>query len=167
VEYFAAFEQTALSDWVRSSPSYVFGFPGILVLHALGMGFLAGGNIVIDLRLLGLASQAPVRTLRSFLPVLWAALAVNAFSGVLLLIGYPTKALTNPLFYFKMLCIAAAVALLDYFRRTVLRSGADSPTGRIKLLAALSLALWITVITAGRLLAYTHTWLTAGHRAHF
>jgi hypothetical protein len=97
--FFAWLEDSALSTWIRSSPSVVFGFPGILVLHALGMAFLAGASIALSLCTLGLAPGLPTASFRGFVPVLWIALVVNVFSGVLLVIGYPTKALTNPLFY--------------------------------------------------------------------
>ena len=47
--------------------------------------------------------------MQRFLPVMWFGFWLNAISGVLLLIGYPTKALTNPVFYLKLLFIALAV----------------------------------------------------------
>jgi hypothetical protein len=43
-----------------------------------------------------------------FLPLLWLAFAINVISGILLLIAYPTKALTNPLFYVKLCLVALA-----------------------------------------------------------
>ena len=93
--FLAWVESTALSQWVVGSPS-MFAFPGILVLHAIGMGFAVGVSVAIDLRILGVASRVPLAEMRRFLPVLWAGFWLNAASGVLLLIGYPTKALTNP-----------------------------------------------------------------------
>ena len=36
---------------------------------------------------------------------MWAGFWINALSGILLLIAYPTKALTNPLFYAKLVLI--------------------------------------------------------------
>ena len=50
--FFAWLESTALSQWVIGSPS-LFAFPGILTLHAFGMGFAAGISAVLDLRILG------------------------------------------------------------------------------------------------------------------
>jgi len=94
--------------------------------------------------------------------VMWAGFWVNAFSGVLLLIAYPTKALTNPLFYFKLALIGVGVALAIRIRREVHglnASDAISPP-LARRLAAVSLACWVAVIFAGRLLAYTCTRLT-------
>ena len=42
---------------------------------------------------------------------MWAGFWVNAVSGVLLLIAYPTKALTNPLFYVKLVLIAIGLGI--------------------------------------------------------
>ena len=109
--FLAWVESTALSEWVVSSPS-MFAFPGILVLHAIGMGFAVGVSAALNLRILGVAPQVPLAEMRRFLPVLWAGFWVNAVSGVLLLIGYPTKALTNPVFYLKLTLIAVAMVLL-------------------------------------------------------
>jgi hypothetical protein len=94
---------------------------------------------------------------------MWAGFWVNAFSGVLLLIAYPTKALTNPLFYLKLTLIALALGLGQKIRGHLL-SGAVAAGVRapkpLKVLAAVSLVLWVISITAGRFLAYTCTRLT-------
>ena len=97
-------ESTALSQWVVGSES-MFAFPGILALHAIGMGFAVGICLALDLRILGVAPGVRIAEMRRFVPVVWAAFWLNAVSGVLLLIGYPTKALTNPVFYLKLLLI--------------------------------------------------------------
>ena len=98
-------ESTPLNEWIIGSPS-LFAFPGILALHAIGMGFAAGLSAAIDLRILGVARMVPLPEMRRLLPILWAGFWLNAASGILLLIGYPTKALTNPVFYLKLTLIA-------------------------------------------------------------
>jgi hypothetical protein len=149
-------ESTALSQWVVGSTS-MFAFPGILALHAIGMGFAAGIGVAIDLRVLGVAPGVPLTEMRRFLPVLWAGFWLNAVSGVLLLVGYPTKALTNPVFYLKLLLITVAMVLV---RR--ISAGFDTAPPRLqRQFATLSLLCWTGAITAGRLLAYTYNRLTA------
>src|SRR5262245_30106660 len=101
----------------------MFAFPAIVTLHTIGMGFLAGSSAAIDLRILGFAPRVPLKVMAQFLPLLWMAFAVNAISGALLLIGYPTKALTNPVFYAKLGLIALAIALVYRISATVLRAG--------------------------------------------
>jgi len=171
--FLAWVESTWLSQWVVGSPS-MFAFPGILTLHAIGMGFAVGVSVAIDLRILGVAPNVPLRELRRFLSILWAGFWLNAVSGVLLLIGYPTKALTNPVFYLKLTLIAAAMVLLVRISRQVFAtaSGAslnpldplDPPiSSRLRNLAIASLICWSGAITAGRLLAYTYHRLTQSH----
>lgn len=154
-------ETSALSIWVRDSPS-VFAFPIILSFHTIGMGFLAGMNAAIALRILGFAPRVPLIEARRVFPVLWAGFWLNALSGVVLLIAYPTKALTNPMFYFKLTCVALGLVVQTLIRRRVLAhaAGVDLMPVSGKLLAMASLLLWAAVITSGRLLAYTYVKLT-------
>ena len=153
-------ESTAFSVWMRESPS-LLAFPGILAAHTIGLGLLAGLNGALDLRLLGVARDIPVSAFRRFLPLMWLGLWMNALSGVALLLAYPTKALTNPVFYLKLVLIAGNLFVL----RTVLQrvEKAVAVPG-LKLLAAGSLIGWAVVITAGRLLAYTCTRLMVDER---
>ena len=156
-------ESTALSQWVVGSPS-LFAFPGILALHAIGMGFAVGICLALDLRVLGVAPGVQIAQMRRFVPIVWVAFWINAISGVLLLIGYPTKALTNPVFYLKLLLIAVGLVLFGRIGRRVFDDAAgdrraESPA--VRRLAIVSMACWVGAITAGRFLAYTYTRLTA------
>ena len=117
------------------------------------MGFAVGVSAAIDLRILGVAPNVPLQELRRFLPILWAGFWLNAVSGVLLLIGYPTKALTNPVFYLKLTLIAVAMVLLVRISRQVFATGSgaslspldrlDPPiSSRLRNLAIASLVCW-------------------------
>ena len=152
-------ETSALSVWVRESPS-VFAFPIILACHTVGMGFLAGMNAAIALRLLGFAPGVPLAAARRVFPVLWAGFWLNAVSGVVLLIGYPTKALTNPVFYFKLLCVALGLVVQTVIRRRLLEDEQSDVPFWGKMFACASLAVWTAVIFSGRFLAYTYVKLT-------
>jgi hypothetical protein len=160
---FSWVENTPLSLWIRGES--MLGFPAILSAHTVGMGFLAGTGAGIDLRLLGMADRVPISALDKFYPVMWAALALNFTSGVFLLIGYPYKAFTNPVFYVKLTLIAVAVYLAVRIRNEVLRNPELDTPGvmrRGRQLAIASLVCWAGAIAAGRLLAYTYTWLRVG-----
>ena len=152
-------ETTALSVWVKESPS-LLAFPFILIVHAWGMGLLAGSNAALDLRILGIAPRIPLSAMEKFYPVMWFAFVINAISGLLLLIGYPTKALTNPVFYLKLGCIAVGMVLMSRIRSRIVRPGV-LPSGKGRLLAVLSLLVWAGAIVSGRLLAYTCKYLLA------
>jgi hypothetical protein len=166
--FYTFVEQSALSLWITQSPS-LFAFPGIISLHAIGMGFLVGTNIALDLRLLGFAPRVSVSGMERFFPIMRLGFWLNAVSGVLLLIAYPTKALTNPVFYLKLSLIALALIDTRLLQNRVLRD-TRSDLGPIapmyKLLAAVSIVLWIGAVTAGRLLAYTCVRLTVDQNCY-
>ena len=150
-------ESTTFSTWGRESSS-MFAFPGILAAHTIGLGLIAGLNGALNLRLLGFAPAVPPEAFTRFLPLMWMGLWMNALSGVALLIAYPTKALTNPVFYLKLGLIAVALVILRIVLRRVLTGGAMPRLA--KGLAAASLLCWAGAIVTGRLLDYTCTRLT-------
>jgi hypothetical protein len=156
---FSWIEASGLSVWVRESQS-LLGFPAILTLHAVGMGFLVGAATAMDLRVFGFAPRIPIASLEALVSVMRFGFWLNAGSGMLLLIASPTKHLTNPVFYVKLSLIA--IALVD--TRLLLKHivGKPSTEGsaigvRAKILAASSLLVWAGAIVAGKLLYYTFT----------
>ena len=153
--FLAWVEDGALSTFLREASS-VFVFPGMLVLHAVGMGLLVGTHAAVGLRILGLAPRVPLSAMAAFVPVAWIGLGVNVFSGVLLLIAYPTKALTNPLFYVKISFVMLALVVFTAIRRRVF-SGTPIVHWQERFLAAILLGMWAGTIIAGRFLAYTYT----------
>jgi len=160
---FKAIEETGLSIWIRESSS-IFSFWFILSVHAIGMGLLVGASLLIGLRILGFAPDMPLAPVQKFYRFIWVGFWIQVVSGILLLIGYPTKSLTNPLFYVKLTLIGFAIASMQMLRNRVfadsgLSEAAMMANGRV--FAICSLILWVGAITAGRLLAYTYTVLTA------
>lgn len=163
LELYASFELTGFSTAVRE---LWWVFPTILVFHSLSMGLMAGIGVVSALRALGFARQIPIAMLRTFQPLLWLGFLVAATSGLLLLAGYPAKALTNPLFFIKLMMLAGAIWLtvtLISPRQNLLSHG-QLPA---RLSALLTIGLWLAVIASGRFLAYTHSvllasWLVGG-----
>ena len=100
-------ELDAFSTWMREDPS-MFAFPSILLAcHTVGMGLSAGINGALALRILGAAPGVPIAEMKRYFPVMWFGFWLNVVSGVVLLIAYPTKALTNPVFYLKLALVAA------------------------------------------------------------
>ena len=155
-------EETAFSTWMREATT-VFAFPVILSFHTIGMGVVAGINGALALRILGVAPGVPIQEMKRFFPFMWAGFWLNALSGVALLIGYPTKALTNPLFYLKLILVAIGLVLVRKITGRVFGAvELDTPTSRqVRKMAIASLACWSGVIITGRLLAYTYSRLLA------
>lgn len=158
--FFIWVEHTAASVWLRESLS-VFAFPTILTLHTVGLAFLTGPNAALDLRLLGFAPEVPLAPMRRFFPIMWSGFWLNAVTGLALMLAYPTKALTNPLFWIKLVLIAAAITVLRRIRMLAFPEAGAEPgaaqSRHLRLLATASLLLWLATITAGRWLAYTYT----------
>ena len=142
---------TALSMWVRESPS-IFAYPTILFLHTMGLAFLVGPSFGIVARVLGMAPGLPLAPLEKFFRVMWIGFWINVVSGVVLLLAHATTVLLNWDFYMKLGFITAAVVLLRALRK---RLFCDAATPRkTKLLGIALLFCWAGAITAGRLMAY-------------
>ena len=112
----------------------------------------------------GLAPDIPLPPLKNWFNLMWLGLAINAVSGVFLVLAYPSKAFTNPDFYLKLTLIGFAIWNLQRIKRQVfdLTQGEDAMLAKGRMLAVWSLLLWAGVITAGRLLAYTCSYLVYG-----
>jgi len=124
------------------------------------MGMLVGFSVALNLRMLGFMPNVPAGYLEGFFSIFRIGLVLNVLSGALLLVAYPTKALTNPLFYVKLLCIVLATATTLVIRRRALSANKAAPQNHIpgsKGLAGVSLLLWAMAISFGRLLEYTYS----------
>lgn len=138
-------QDLAFSTWIRESDWAIFAF---LIVHTLAMGALAGTGMLLALRTLGIAAAIPQAALTPLFPIMRWAVAIAIVSGLLLVCGYPAKALTNPLFYVKLLLIVFAWALT--------RKGLALQRRE---LAVAALILWPCAIAAGKFLAYTNKML--------
>lgn len=160
--FFTWLEAWPLGVWLREATT-LWAFPFVLILHTVGLAFLVGVNVAIDVRALGGAMGVPLISMRRYYRAMWAGFWVNAFSGVLLLIAYPTKALTNPVFYLKLTLIGLGLVLAAKIRGYMMSGTVgvgDTAPRRLRVMAAVSLLIWAASITTGRLLAYTCSRLT-------
>ena len=157
MQFLASLENSGFGSWVRESSS-LWAYPTILFMHTVGLGFLVGLNVAIDLRILGVAEKLPLAPFEKFYRVMWAAFWINTLSGTALLVADATTKLTNRVFYIKMGCILFAVISMVAIRRRVFAvaaaDGGVALRGAVRALAAASLVLWAGAITAGRLMAY-------------
>jgi hypothetical protein len=159
--FLRAIEDSSISTWIRDSPS-PFAYWFILTIHALGMGILVGASTVLDLRLLGVAPDLPIAPLRRLYPIIWAGFWLQVASGLLLVIAFPTKALTNPVFYLKLGLIGFAMVMMLMLRKHIFTDSSLDDEGMMRKgrsLATWSLICWAAAMTAGRFLAYTARYL--------
>ena len=149
-------EASGLGTWVRESPS-IWAYPTILTLHSIGLGIVVGACVIIDLQLLGRARHLKRTDLTGLFPVIWWAFAVNALTGVMLFVADATRKSAQPIFYLKLACIAVALVVTLRMRTLVRPASGPDPIDAMaphKLLAVVSLVLWVGAILAGRLMAY-------------
>jgi len=150
-----AFEATALSASLRTS---IWLYPIINTLHIIGLGMLLGAMTVLDLRLLGWRKRVLVSSLSQVtLPVAAGGLLIAVIAGVLLLIARPLDYIFNGLFQIKMgLLLLALVNVWWCVGSAGWRAAlGDAVVNRsVRVSAALSLALWLAIIFAGRMVGY-------------
>ena len=156
-------ERTGLSTWLRESES-LFAYYFVLVIHNIGVALLVGTCGLLGARLLGFVPELPLVPLRRFFRIVWIGFWLNVVSGVFLLIAYPTKALTNPLFYVKLALVAFGVQVLIRIERECLvdEGAIASRLERQRPLVLWMLGVWLGVLTLGRTLAYTASYILYG-----
>ena len=157
-------EDSRLSTWIRETES-PFGFYFILLFHNIGLALAVGTSVFICLRLLGFAPDLPLKPLKKFFTVLWTGAWISGISGLGLLLAYPTKALTNPLFYIKLTLIALGVWITLRIEKSVFEDYSTAEEVRVargRRLATRCLVVWFAAVSAGRLLAYTYRYLLYG-----
>jgi hypothetical protein len=128
-------------------------------LHFIGLSLLIGCIGTFDLRLLGVGRGIPIARAHKLIPFGLLGFGLNVITGLSFLMTEPDQYIYNPSFHFKILFIVSAGvnALLFYigpYRRvSVPDSSLDAPRAA-KIIAAMSLTLWIGVIIGGRLLTF-------------
>jgi len=153
MEFLARIEESGFCQWVREADS-LFAFPGILLIHTLGMGLVVGINATFDICILGFAPSVRLRAFERFFPVMWIGFWMNAVTGTILLAVNATKLTHNPDFYIKLAFITLAVINMQLLKKQVLVSEELPPSSAGRILAVTSLIFWLGAITSGRLLAY-------------
>jgi hypothetical protein len=145
-------EHTPVGATIRSSRSLITLVEGV---HLVGVALLIGTILMVDLSLLGLGIRRhPTSRIAGELAA-WtvAGLVVMLISGPLMLSSEAVKCYHTPAFWIKMALLLAAVVFHFTIHQKLVRSeGADSEP-RAKLIACVSLALWISVALAGKAIA--------------
>jgi hypothetical protein len=168
-------EATGLATRIRGS---LFLFPLIESFHVIGLALVFGTIMVIDLRLLGVAStqRSFQRVAADILKWTWVAFALTALTGSLMFITNADAYYHNSYFRAKMLLLVLAGLNMGVFELTAGRTihlwdkaPSAPPVGRA--VGALSLAIWIGVIVMGRIIGFTITQATVvpppGDDIHF
>jgi hypothetical protein len=157
----AALEASGLGQAMRQ---WLWLYPSVEIVHILGIGLLFGSIAVFDLRLLGFSRSISARRLASHvLPWTAASFALIIPSGLAMFTAHATEFVQSEVFVLKMLLILGAGLNAALFHTVTFRTADvwDSeemrklpPPPSARAAGAISLLLWIAVISCGRLLAY-------------
>jgi hypothetical protein len=152
-------EHTDLATFVREGDWW---FPLAECLHVLSITTVFGSILMMDLRLVGLASRdsAVTKLSREVLPYTWIAFACAVITGSVMFISRATTYWNNTQFQLKFLFMAlAAVNMLAFhfgaFRRVAEWDDALPPPPAARTAGVLSISLWIAVVFFGRWIGFT------------
>jgi hypothetical protein len=123
---------------------------------------VVGSIAIVDLRLLGLASQRrPISVLTAeILPFTWIAFLVAVATGFTLFASNAVKYFDNGPFRAKMILLVlaglnmAAFHLVTWRGRDRWDKDARTPL-QVKAAGAISLSLWIAIVACGRWIGFT------------
>jgi hypothetical protein len=136
-------------------------FPIIETLHVMALTLVVGSIAMMDLRLLGVASQnsAVSRLSNEVLPWTWTAWSAAAVFGTLMFMAKAGTYTGNLQFRLKFVCMGLAAANMLVFHlgafRQVARWDSGEPPMSARVAGALSLSLWIGVVFFGRWVGFT------------
>jgi hypothetical protein len=159
LEIAQAVEASPLGTALRESR---YGFPTLIIVHLSGLLVTVGTVSLWDLRLLGVSLRAtPVsRVGKALLPWTWAGFSVMVLSGSALVSMEAARLYPNTAFRMKLVLLVLAFINMLTFHWTIYRGVASwdkdaAAPLRARVAGAISLVVWLGLITAGRTIGYT------------
>jgi hypothetical protein len=127
------------------------------ILHFTGLCLLIGSVGMFDLRMMGLVKGISLKALHRLIPFGLAGFALNFATGFMFVATEPSQYLYNPAWQTKMALIGiAGINMVAFYATISKRVYALGPDDKVPIaaraIAAVSLASWIGVISAGRVI---------------
>ena len=152
-------EASALGHAMRESGLWTYAL--VNLAHVLGVATLFGSILVLDLRLLGLGRRIGLAAVAAVVsPGAATGFMLAALSGAGLLAANATEYLGNPFLLVKFPAIGlglinvAAVYRSRAWRERERRELSPGEHRQLAVMGGVSLACWLTAVTAGRMIAY-------------
>jgi hypothetical protein len=128
-------------------------------IHFIGLTMLIGTVGMFDLRLMGIAPQIAPKDLHRLIKFGVAGFIGNVLTGICFLSGAPEQYIYNWSFRWKLVFLAVAGLNILFFYSAMFRKVRALGPGEAipipaRMVGAISLAAWMGVITAGRLLTF-------------
>lgn len=137
-------------------------FPTIETIHVIALVTVLGTIMIMDLRMIGVASRdvAVTQLSKDTLPWTWAGFVLAAITGSLLFVSKATSYVANPYFLWKLVMLSLAGINMMYFHfityRTVEHWDLDPSVPKmVKVAGGLSLLFWLAVVFFGRAIGFT------------
>ncbi len=152
-----AIANTTLGTALRES---TWVYPLVETVHIVGFALLVGSIFVVDLRLLGVRRDVALAPLLRFvLPVTLLCLLLVVPSGLLLFAAHANDLVGNRAFIVKIVLLFAAAtnALMFHagpYRAEVEAAPCTRPQPSTRAFAAASIVMWLSILVAGRMIAY-------------
>lgn len=147
----AALDASGVKQWINDA---ALVYPLANIAHVIGAILLVGTILLLDLRVLNYARPLGAAALsRAVTPLAAAGFVVLILSGVILFLADPLNFAKSPLFQVKLVLILFAALNAFVFRRRWAALAEDAPK-QARIMAALSLVFWLSVVILGRLIAY-------------
>lgn len=157
-KFCAWIEQTSLSQTIQVTNWFV---PTVQTVHILSVAAVMASILMIDLRLLGIVGKdlSLARVSARYRPIIWWTLPILLLTGLLMITGEPVRSLENWVFQLKMLLLVAAISVTLAYQVPLKKDAGyweatGGRRGAIKLIALVSLLLWMGIVFAGRWIAY-------------
>lgn len=144
-----------------------WAWPTAESIHFIGLSLLIGTVGMFDLRLMGIAPHIAPAQLHRLIKFGIAGFIGNILTGICFLSAAPDQYIYNRAFRWKMAFMVVAglnvmVFYSSFFRKIrTLGAGADIPMGA-RLVGAVSLSMWLGVISGGRLITFYRPFFNNG-----
>lgn len=158
MDFLQPLQETAIAKFVGESGS-LLGYPTVLFLHTIGLATVAGLSAAVALRALGFAPAIPLGSLDRFFTIMWIGFAITVLSGTALFMADPVTKSGQPVFYVKLLFVAAALVSLQMLKTravTAAPAGGLAMPPQARALSVATIVFWVGATTAGRLMAYLY-----------
>jgi hypothetical protein len=157
-------DRLSASDLSQAIQSTDWVIPTVQTVHILAVAAVISSILMFNLRLIGVRarSESVASVAARFIPVVWFGLPILLGTGAILIIAEPARALQNPVFILKMALVLLAAGLTLVSQIPLRRNQgfwevSISRRHLARLVACLSLPIWVAIVFAGRWIAYVRS----------
>ena len=154
-------EWLASTEWSIALHESLWAYPLVESTHVLTLGLFVGTAVMLDLRLLGWSfTRVPISEFTErILPWTRVAFVIMVATGVLLFYAIPVRNYQNIFFRVKMVMLVFAMFNIWYFHTRIEPGVANwdtaaRPPRAARIAGMASIALWLAIVVAGRMIAY-------------